>query len=69
MLRPGQVGAGEHAAAGFDRRELVRVADENRFGAGCCGGGQELAEVIGPDHGGFVDDDQALTAELQLVVA
>ena len=30
---------------------------------------QELAEVVGPDHGGFVDDDQGLTAELQFVVA
>ena len=35
VLRPGQVGAelGEHAAAGFDRGELVGVADQHGLGA------------------------------------
>jgi hypothetical protein len=41
---------------------LVCVADEDRLGTG-------LAQVVRPDHDGFVDDDQSLRAELQLLIA
>ena len=66
VLCPGQVGAelGEHAAAGFDRGQLVGVADQDRLGAGRGGGGQQLAQVVGADHGGLIDDDQRVRAEL-----
>ena len=60
VLCPGQIGAelGEHAAAGFDRGQLVGVADQDCLGTGCGGGGQQLAQVVGADHGGLIDDDQ-----------
>ena len=70
-LCPGQIRAefGEHAAAGFDRGQLVRVADKDCFGARCCGGGKQLAQIVGAHHGGLIDDDQRLRTELQFVVA
>ena len=45
VLCPRQIGAelGEHAAAGFDRGQLVGVADQDRLDPGCGGGGQQLA--------------------------
>ena len=71
VLCPGQIGAqlGEHAAAGLDRRQLMGIADQDRLGPGAGGGGEELAQVVGADHRGFIDHDQRVRAELQLVVA
>ena len=66
VLCPGQVGAelGEHAAAGLDRRQLMGVADQDGLGAGRGGGGQQLAQVVGADHAGLIDDDQVVPAQL-----
>ena len=66
VLCPGQIGAelGEHAAAGFDRGELMCVADQDGLGSGCGGGGEQLAQVVGADHGGFIDDHQGVRPEL-----
>ena len=62
VLCPGQIGAqlGEHAAAGLDRGELVGIPDQHRLGAGRGGGGEELTQVVGADHGGLIHDDQGL---------
>ena len=56
-LGPGQVAAelGEHAAAGLDRRQLVGVTDQHRLGPGGGRGGEQLAQIVGADHAGFVD--------------
>jgi hypothetical protein len=66
MLGPGQIGAqlGEHAPAGFDRRELMLIADQDGFGAGPRGGGQLVEEIAGADHGGLVNDHQSLRFQL-----
>jgi hypothetical protein len=66
VLCPGQIGAelGEHAAAGFDRGELMFVADQDCLGAGGGRGPQQFAQVVGADHGGFVNDDQGVRAAL-----
>ena len=44
-------------AAGLDRRELLRVADEDELGAGSFGEVDESGEVACPHHGCFVADD------------
>ena len=65
VLRPGQIGAqlGEHPAARFDRGQLVGVADQDGFGAGGRGGGQQFAQIAGADHGGLIDDHQGVRSE------
>jgi hypothetical protein len=40
------------------------VADQDGFGAGCGGGGQQLAQVTGADHGGLINDHQGVRSEL-----
>ena len=42
---------------GFDRRELIRIADQDHLGARGRGGLEQLAQLGGADHGGFIDDD------------
>src|SRR6185436_1920891 len=59
VLRPRQIRAelGEHAAAGFNRVELMLIADQDRLGAGGGGGAQQLTQVTGADHPGLIDND------------
>jgi hypothetical protein len=59
---------GEHAPARLHRGQLVRVADQHGFAAGCGGGGQKLAQLVGADHGGLIDDDHGLVVESQRFV-
>lgn len=60
-LRPGQLGAEvlEHAPAGFDRGQLVGVADQHGLGARRGGRGEQGLQFGCAHHGGLVDDDQA----------
>ena len=51
----------EHAAARFDRRQLVGVADQDHFGAPVDRACQQFLQFWGADHGGFVDDDDGAT--------
>ncbi|SIH07095.1 Uncharacterised protein [Mycobacteroides abscessus subsp. abscessus] len=69
-LRPGQFVAelGEHSAPGFDRLELVGVADHHGFGSRSGGRGEELPPVVGADHAGFIHHDHIKRAELQASV-
>src|SRR5690606_22887580 len=59
--------AGEDVA-GFDRRELVGVADQDQAGAGGDGFG-ELGHQREVDHRGFVDDDDVVRQRVVGVVA
>ena len=67
FLGPGQIGAqlGEHAAAGLDRGELVGISDEHGLGSGCRCGFQQSTQIVGADHGGFVDHDQVEVAQCE----
>ena len=56
---------GEHAAARLDRGQLVGVADQHRLGPGCRCGGEQLAQIVGADHAGLIDDHQVEMAEFE----
>ena len=60
----GEAGEG---AAGVDLRELVVVTDEHDLAAGMLGVVEELGELAGTDHGGFVDDHHRAAVELEVV--
>jgi hypothetical protein len=47
----------------------MRVADEHGLATRLGGGGEELTQVVGADHGGFIDNHQCCRAELEFVVA
>ena len=49
--------SGGEEAAGFDLGELVVVADEDELDLEGLGVVEELGEVAGADHGGFVDHE------------
>ena len=67
LLRPGEVGAelGEHATAGLDRRQLMSITDKDRLRPRLRGRGQELAQIVGADHAGFINYHQGVLVELQ----
>jgi hypothetical protein len=35
----------------------MRVADQHGLGAGLGGGHEQLAQIVGADHAGFIDHD------------
>jgi hypothetical protein len=41
------------------------VADQNGLRSGVRCGSEELAQIVGADHAGFVDDDHGLTVQCQ----
>ncbi len=51
------------SSAGLDFGELVMVANENHLRARLPGGGDDVVEVDGPAHPGFVDDDDGVGGE------
>ena len=48
--------------AGFDRRHLGTVSDQQDLRAGCRGGTDELVEGERPSERGFVDHDELVPA-------
>ena len=58
----------EHAAARFDGRELIGVADQDDFGLRGGAGLEEAAQLWGADHGGFIDEDHRASIDFELVV-
>jgi len=59
---------GEHAPAGLHGSQLMRVADQHGLGAGLGGGREQLAQIVGADHAGFVDHDHRAPIEPQRFV-
>ena len=65
----GQLGVGDvrgeeaERAAGLDRGQLVRVADQPQRGAGRAGGGQQRGQPQGAGHAGLVDQDDVPAAQ------
>ena len=43
--------------------QLLRVAHQDRLGGGGGSRRKESAQVVGVDHGGFINDDQGLSAD------
>ena len=64
----GVLGDQAEGAAGVGRGELGVVADEEELRAGGVGGAGEGGEFHGAGHGGFVDDDELVGAEVPPVV-
>jgi hypothetical protein len=58
----------EHAATGFDRRQLIGVTNEDHLGARSRAGLDQASQLGGADHGGFVDDDHGAPIDLELIV-
>ena len=65
----GQVGYAVHGGdaaerrAGFDGLQLFGVADQDHFGVGFFGEGEDTLELVGADHAGLVDHEDIAAAQ------
>ena len=59
-----RVERGSESAASGDLGKLVVIADEDHLRSGCVGAGDDLVEVDGAAHAGFVDDHDRVRVEV-----
>ncbi len=62
VIAEGRDRVGE-SATGLDFGELVVVADQDHLGTRVPSGGDDVVEVDGATHPGFVDDDDGVAGE------